>query len=151
MRKAATIRLTATDSRVVCDDGAVAMVVTRFILVSTLVVCWSCAGTPVTHPTTPTRPSTATQVSVLAPVLSAHLAPAIETMRIGETVTFSIRVELGEGVPPSSGGLPNWSSTNPAAIVIDGSGRATAVGEGQATIEGRGHGRLTTRTIRVTS
>jgi uncharacterized protein YjdB len=84
-------------------------------------------------------------------VLSAEVAPAIDTMRIGDTLTFSIRVELGEGVPPSSGGLPRWSSTNPAAIVIDPIGRATAVGAGQATIEGRGHGRLVTRSIRVTS
>jgi hypothetical protein len=36
--------------------------------------------------------------------------------------------------------MPRWSSTNPGVIVIDPAGKATAVGEGNASIEVSGHG-----------
>ena len=72
-------------------------------------------------------------------------------MRVGETLTFSVKLELGEGVPPS-GPVPFWSSTNRAAVLVEpATGKATAVGEGIATIEVTGHGGRATRTIKVTS
>jgi hypothetical protein len=73
-------------------------------------------------------------------------------MRVGETLTFSIQVELGEGVPPSGAPLlmALWSSTNRAVILIDASGKASAVGEGHSTIEVSVWGQHITRTIQVT-
>jgi uncharacterized protein YjdB len=120
------------------------------LMIPMLVACWSCSDMPVAHLTTPTPTSTATQQSTLAPVLSAQIAPSIEKMRIGETLKFSIQLEFGEGVPPS-GPLSQWSSTNRAVILIDLSGKATAVGEGNATIEVTAHGQKITRNIQVTS
>ena len=103
-----------------------------------------------TTPTAPTRPRPPSQRVVLAPVLSTQISPVIERMRIGETLSFSVKVELGEGPPPSSGGFPSWSSTNPAVIAIDFSGNATAIGTGTATIEVIFMGRKAMRTIQVT-
>ena len=90
-------------------------------------------------------------MSPLARLLSAQITPAIETMRVGETVMFSAKLEFGDSGVPPSGTLPIWSSTNPAVIVIDHTGRATAVGEGTAAIEVGTHGHRVTRNVRVTS
>jgi uncharacterized protein YjdB len=119
------------------------------LMIPMVVVCWSCSDTPVVLPTTPT-PSTATQTATLAPVLSVQITPSTDKMRVGESLTFSTKVQLGEGVPPS-GPMPRWSSTHPAVIVIDPTGKATAVGEGNASIEVSGHGHRVTRSIQVTS
>jgi len=102
--------------------------------------------------TTPTAPTVRqpSQRVTLAPVLSTQILPAVESMRIGETLLFSVKVELGEGPPPSSGGFPSWSSSNPAVITIDFKGNATAIGKGTATIEVTFVGHRTMRTIHVT-
>lgn len=72
-------------------------------------------------------------------------------MRVGQTLTFSAELKFGnEGVPPSAK-LPIWSSTDPGVIVVDHTGKATAVGEGNATIEVGTHGHKVTRNIQVTS
>jgi hypothetical protein len=71
-------------------------------------------------------------------------------MRLGETLSFSVKVELGEGVPPSAGGFPRWSSTNPAVITVDLNGNATAIGSGATTIEVVFMGHKAMRTIHVT-
>lgn len=89
-------------------------------------------------------------MSALAPVLSVEITPSIDKMRVGETLTFSINVQLGEGVPPSSGGFPRWSSTNRAVVDIDAGGKATAISEGTATIDVGAHGQKTARNIEVT-
>jgi uncharacterized protein YjdB len=114
-----------------------------------VVVFGGCSTGPITHPSSPT--SGATGQSAVAPVLSAQITPPVDTMRVGQTLTFSVRLELGEGVPPS-GPMPIWSSTNGAAILVEAAtGKATAVGEGIATIEVTGHGGRATRKIQVTS
>ena len=82
-------------------------------------------------------------------MLSAQITPAIDKMRVGETLTFSTTLEFGEGGVPPSAKLPIWSSTKRAAIVIDHAGKATAVGEGNATIEVGTHGHRITRNIQV--
>jgi uncharacterized protein YjdB len=121
-----------------------------WLMIPMVVVCSGCSDTPVVLPTTPTK-STATQVSTLAPVLSVQITPSTDKMRVGESLTFSTTVQLGEGVPPSGGPTPQWSSTNPAVIMMDRTGKATAVGEGNASIEMIGHGQRVTRSIQVTS
>ena len=103
----------------------------------------ACSRTPT--PTSPTVPAAFRQ---LAPFSSFQLTPAIDAMRLGETLSFSIAIEFGEGAPPS-GPVPMWSSTNPAAITIDGGGRATAIAIGESTIEVVAHGYRTSRQIRV--
>ena len=70
-------------------------------------------------------------------------------MRVGETVSFSTTVELGEGVRPSFGPAPRWSSTNPAVVVIDGSGNAKAIARGESTIGVIAHGHKVARHIEV--
>ena len=85
---------------------------------------------------------------MLAPVVSAQIMPAIATMRVGERVTFSLKLELGQGVPPS-GPMPFWSSTNHAVIVLEPNGEATAVGAGIAIIEVKGRAQVA-RAIQVT-
>jgi uncharacterized protein YjdB len=107
-------------------------------------------GVNCTHtPTSPTVPAASKQSAVaVATFRSFQLTPAIDAMRLGETLSFSIAIELGEGVPPS-GPMPIWSSTNPAVITIDGGGRATAIATGQSTIEVAAHGHRTSRQIRV--
>ena len=118
------------------------------LIIPMTIVCWGCSDTPVDHPPTPTPP-TATQVSPLASLLSAQITPAIDKVRVGETWTFSTKLEFGEdGVPPS-GKWPAWSSTNRAVIMIDQTGRVTAVGEGNATIEVGTHGLKISRNIQV--
>jgi hypothetical protein len=72
-------------------------------------------------------------------------------MRVGEIVSFSIKVEFGEGVPPSGIGVTSWSSTNPDVITIDASGKATAIRRGNATIERTVHGHKVTQSISVAS
>jgi hypothetical protein len=86
----------------------------------------------------------------LAAVLSTQISPPVESMRIGEVLSFSVTVELAEGVPPSSGGFPRWSSTNPAVIAVDHNGNATAMGSGATTIEVIFMGHKAMRTIHVT-
>jgi hypothetical protein len=103
----------------------------------------NCTRTP-TSPTVPAVPAR----TALAPFLSFQVTPAIDAMRIGETLSFSIAIELGEGVPPS-GPMPMWSSSNPAVIAIDPGGRATAVAQGESTIQVAAHGHRTSRQIRV--
>jgi trimeric autotransporter adhesin len=101
---------------------------------------------------TPTAPSASRQPSrqVALAALSTQISPAVDSMRIGETRSFSVKVELSEGVPPSAGGFPRWSSTNPAVITIDLNGNATAIGTGATTIEVIFMGHKATRTIHVT-
>jgi hypothetical protein len=88
---------------------------------------------------------------MLAPVISVQITPAVDKMQVGESLTFSTKLEFGEGVPPSGGILPQWSSTNGAVILIDQTGKATAVGVGTATIEVSRFGHKVTRNIQVTS
>ena len=117
-------------------------------MISALVICCGCSDVGVSHPISPTPIAVATQHSAVATVLSAQISPSIDTMKTGETLTFSMKLEFGEGVPPA-GPMPLWSSNNSTVIRIDGGGIATAVGEGQATIEASGLGAKVTRTIRV--
>jgi uncharacterized protein YjdB len=122
----------------------------RFSLyVATVIVI--AVGVACTRTPTPTSPTVtaAPKQSALAQVISVQLTPTIDAMRLGETVSFSIHLELGEGVPPSFGPFPIWSSTNPATIMIDASGRATAIAKGEATIEVTTHGQRISRQIRV--
>ena len=121
-------------------------------IISMTAVGVSCSDLPSTNPTAPTLHvgTSSTQQSILAPVLSIQILPLVETMRVGETLSFSVNVQLGEGVPPS-GPMPLWSSTNAAVILVDGSGHATAIGRGTATIEVIFKGLTTSRNIQVTS
>lgn len=119
-------------------------------IISMVAVSVSCSDVPATNPTAPTRSlrTGSTQQSTLAPVLSIEISPRVEAMRVGETLSFSVNVQLGEGVPPS-GPMPFWSSTNPAVIFIDVAGNATAVGKGVTTIEVIFKGLRTSRNIQV--
>lgn len=101
------------------------------------------------HPTAPTYRQQWTQQSALAPVLSIQISPSVESMRFGETVSFWVKVELGDGVPPSGAPGLSWSSTNPSVITIDSSGNATAIGRGATTIEVIFKGLKATRAIHV--
>jgi hypothetical protein len=124
----------------------------RQILLTLLIpmtAAWAGCSDVNTTPTAPTVRQPPQRVA-LAPVLSSQILPAVESMRIGETLSFSVKVELGEGPPPSSGGFPRWSSSNPGVISIDFNGKATAVGKGTATIEVIFVGHRTMRTIHVT-
>lgn len=102
-----------------------------------------CNGTP----TTPTD-VTAPPQPRLAPILSIQMLPALPSIRLGDSVTFTLNVALGEGIPPS-GPMPVWSSTNPMVIGVDANGRATALALGEASLEVLAHGQRAARTIRV--
>jgi hypothetical protein len=108
-------------------------------------------GPNYTLPTAPTPRVPSGVHTALAPLLSVQVSPAVDTMRIGETMSFTFKVELGEGVPPSLGGFPLWSSDNPDVITIDASGNATAIRRGNATIEVIARGVKGMRMIQVTS
>lgn len=95
----------------------------------------------------PTAPTDAA-MSSFAPVTSLQVVPDVRSVRLGETTTFSVAVEVGEGVPPS-GPAPTWSSTNAAVITVDASGRATALALGEAAVEVAAHGRRAARHLRV--
>jgi uncharacterized protein YjdB len=121
------------------------------LTIATAAVGVRCSGS--TNPTAPTitpNLAHATHHSVLAPVLSAQISPPVETMKIGETLLFSLKLELGEGVPPSGAPIPWWSSTDSTVISIDPNGRATAIAKGSATIEVVGKAGRLTRNIHVT-
>ena len=116
------------------------------LVVSVAAIAANCSRTA----TSPTPTATVEpQHSALARVISVHLLPSTSTMRVGETVSFSTTVELGEGVPPSFGPAPRWSSSNPAVIAIDGSGKATAIARGESTIEVMALGHRLAQTIQV--
>jgi uncharacterized protein YjdB len=116
------------------------------LVISVAAIAANCSRTA----TSPTPTGTIEpQHSALAPVISVHLLPSTSVMRVGETVSFSTKVELGEGVPPSAGPIPRWSSTNPAVIAIDVSGRATAIAQGESTIEVTAHGHKVAQYIQV--
>jgi hypothetical protein len=112
------------------------------VLCAALVVAagWSCKSTP--------TPPTDVASSPLAPITSMQVVPAVASMRLGDSMIFSLAIELGEGVPPS-GPVPTWSSTSPTVIAVDASGRATALGLGDAAIEVAAHGRRAARRLRV--
>lgn len=84
----------------------------------------------------------------LAPIISMQVVPDVASMRLGDSVTFSLEIELGEGIPPS-GPMPIWSSTNPKVIAVDSNGRATALAVGETTIEAAAHGQRAARHLRV--
>jgi len=105
--------------------------------------CGGCGGSP----TSPT-PSVPFITDNLASVDSVAIVPDTNTLYVGQTQVFSLAVELGPGIPPS-GPLPLWSSTNPSVVTVDGSGTATGIAVGEATITVLARGKTATRQLEV--
>ena len=118
-------------------------------IVPMFIACWGCSDTPIDHPTSPTPPA-ATQISPLAPLLSAQITPAIDKMRVGETFTFSTQLQFGEGGVSPSAKLPIWSS-RPRRHGDRSDWQGDAVGEGNATIEVGTHGYKLAATFRCST
>jgi uncharacterized protein YjdB len=76
--------------------------------------------------------------------------PATAVVRLGDRQVFTISVEIGRGVPTLQV-PPRWMSTNPSVLNMDGSGVATAMSVGEATIEVLFAGAKATRQMRVQS
>jgi hypothetical protein len=86
---------------------------------------------PVT-PTTPVAPATQT-------LTSAYLATPnnVNTMVVGGTLQFAVVGNYGTSSTPTA--IPAsqviWSSSNPAVLTVDGTGKVTAVGAGKANVQ----------------
>jgi Chitobiase/beta-hexosaminidase C-terminal domain/Bacterial Ig-like domain (group 2) len=95
---------------------------------------------PVT-PTTPAPPVTrTTPVAPGTPILtSAYLATpnSVNTMVVGGTLQFGAIGNYATGPTPAP--IPAsqvvWSSSNPAVLTVDGTGKVTAVGAGKANVQ----------------
>jgi hypothetical protein len=111
---------------------------------------WGCGGPSTVTPTPkPNESPGPTSTSPVATVLSITIVPDITTLTIGETQRFSMSVDLSPGLPPPTGLAPTWSSTNAAVLVVDGSGKALAVSQGEATIQVSFVGKTATRRLQV--
>ena len=98
---------------------------------------------PVT-PVTPTRPVTpvtpTTPVAPATPILtSAYLGTpnSVNTMVVGDTLQFGVMGNYGTSSTPVP--IPAsqvvWSSSNPAVLTVDATGKVTAVGAGKANVQ----------------
>ena len=92
-------------------------------------------GGPVTITATAGDLSASAQVNVTVPVASVTVAPAVDSLTVGETVqlTGTARNMYGGAL---SGMSINWSSNHPEVATVSGSGLVTAVAVGSATISG---------------
>jgi Big-like domain-containing protein len=112
-------------------------------------ISWGCGGpsapTPTPKPNVSPGPTSTLPV---ATVLSITIVPDVTTLTIGQAQRFSMSVELSPGFPPV-GLAPVWSSTNAAVVTVDGSGEATAVSQGEATIQVSFLGTTATRHLQL--
>jgi uncharacterized protein YjdB len=101
------------------------------------------------EPTAPSAPNV-TNSADLAVVKSIRIAPDITSIKRAETLSFTVEVELGAGVPPS-GPVPLWSSSNSSVVSVSSTGVATAVAVGDAIVHVTFHGHTAQRALRVTA
>lgn len=98
----------------------------------------ACGGGGGGTPTTPAPAApTATGLSITG---------GADMILVGASATFTVTATFSDGsTRPVS---PTWSSNNTAAVTVDGAGRATAQGPGQATLTASAEGRTATVTVR---
>src|ERR1700730_10556018 len=112
-------------------------------------ISWGCGGPSAPTPTPrPNASPGATTTLPVATVLSLTILPDITPLTIGQAQQFSMSVELSPGFPPT-GLAPTWSSTNAALVTVDGSGEATALSQGDATIQVSFLGKTATRHLQL--
>jgi hypothetical protein len=84
----------------------------------------------------------------LAEVRSVRITRERSELGVGDTQHFTVEVDLGPGVPPSSA-APLWVSSNPAVLNINASGIASAVAVGGTTLQVTFLGRTATRRVQI--
>jgi Bacterial Ig-like domain (group 2) len=97
--------------------------------------------------TAPTGPSS-TSATTVAQVNSVSIAPESTVLEIGETQQFTVKVDLGPGIPPSSA-APLWVSSHPGVLSMTSSGVATALAAGDTTVQVTFLGRTASRRIQI--
>src|SRR4029078_12028394 len=95
-----------------------------------------------------TQPTSGTGATALANVNSVSILPEIAVLRVGQGQQFTVKADLGSGVPPS-GALPLWVSSTPAVLIISANGLATALGVGDATVKVTFLGHTATHRVQI--
>src|SRR6266536_992727 len=85
-----------------------------------------------------------------APVASVTLSPAVATVPVGQTVQLTATPRDSAG-NPLSGRMVTWARSDTSAATVNGSGLATAVAVGGATITATCEGKSAGATITVTA
>ena len=105
------------------------------LAVTSVILTMACGGGGGGTPTTPAP--TATGLSITG---------GSDMILVGSSVNFTTTATFSDGTSKNVGAT--WSSNNTAAVVVDGSGRATAQGPGQATLTATAEGRTASVTVR---
>lgn len=106
-------------------------------------VCAGCS-TSAPLPSSPASPSVP-----VATVRAVTITPAVTSLRVGGAQQYELRVELGDGIPPSIG-PPQWNSSAPGVVSVTPGGLATAVAPGTATLSVQVRGGRDSLAIRAT-
>lgn len=91
------------------------------------------AGSATITATSEGQSGTSTIVVIPPPVTSITVAPPLNTLIIGDTVTLTAMAKDAAGATVPDAPL-TWTSSNPSAATVSSTGLVTAVGGGTATI-----------------
>src|SRR5207247_11075423 len=111
----------------------------------------TCGSFTVPATSHPGNVSTAASVTVAGcplPVASVSVTPATATIGVGQTAQYAAITRDAFG-NPLGGRTVTWSSSNPAVATVNGTGQATGVAVGAATITATSEGKSGTAAITV--
>ena len=111
----------------------------------------SCGTFTVTATSHPGNVSTAASVTVTGcplPVAAVTVTPPTATIGVGQTAQYAAITRDAFG-NPLGGRTVTWSSSNPAVATVNGTGQATGVAVGAATITATSEGKSGTAAITV--
>lgn len=80
-------------------------------------------------------------------VTAIQILPATDSLRVGETVAYSVKPTIS-GLPPT-GPPPGWSSSNTLVATVDPIGQVTGLSAGETTIKVVFFGLSQSRLVRV--
>lgn len=94
--------------------------------------------------------SSVTVTSVAAPVASVTVTPATASVQIGQTLQMTATMRDAGGVQ-LGGRTVEWTSSNPSAATVNGSGLVSGIALGSVTITATSEGKSGSSTITMTS
>lgn len=106
------------------------------------------AGSTTATATSEGRSGTATVTVVVSPVATVTVTPASASLNVAGTQQLTATPRSASGVA-LAGRVITWSSGNPVAAIVSGSGLVTAAAPGSATITATSEGRSGTSAITV--
>ena len=110
------------------------------------------AGTASITATSESKSGSATLTVTPARVATVTVSPATASLVVGVTPTQQLATTLKDAANNVlTGRVVTWTSSSPAAAMVDGSGLVTAVGAGSSTITATSEGKTGTSSITVTA